>query len=923
MGLYRLLRRSTALRAHTSLIVSAALLVCLASASLVSAQLPPPVLVSIAVTPALPSIAAGTQQQFTATGTFSDGSMQDITNAVTWTTGNPGVATISPTGLATAVSTGSTSVIATQGAIFGSTNLTVTDPTLLSITITPHVATIFLGTTQQFSAVGFYSDGSTQDVTKSAHWTSSKAAVATISNAGATHGLATSKAVGTTTIGATLKGLSDAATLMVSPAALVSIAVTPSNPTIPLGTTQQFTATGTYTDGTMQNVTATVTWSSSLTAVAAVSNNPGTNGLATSAGQGTTSIAATSGAILGATTLTVTKPALVSIAISPANPSVIVGSTQQFTATGTYTDGSSQNITTSVTWASDALGVASISIAGVATAVAAGTAHISASSGTVTNSTTLTVTGIPGPSCSLQVSPASGNAPLTVTATATCQGGKGTLSGVIGFGDGFYQTGLSAKHTFPSAGTFTVTATATDGAGNSSKPASSSVSVSDAPTFFVGVSNGQIQQLNTSSKLLQTLSTGQGGSVTGMAFDPFDSLYVTDFTADAVTKFDGNGNLVGNFGTGYNCKPESIVFDSAGNAYVGETGCSHALLKFDPYGNLVHGWSVTTEIEGSDWIDLAPDQCTIFYTSQGTTIFRFNVCTGKQLALFATGLHTALGLRILSDGGVLVADSQDIVRFDSAGRNIMTYTATGEKCLVSVTLDPDGSSFWAVDYCTSDIIHVDLTSGNQLAKFNTGTPTQTVYGIAMRGAAATTTAAGPFVATQQTLSLAAGQSGSLDLTFAPGTADANQTFALSCAQLPVGAKCSFSPQTVAATSSGTLPVQVTVSTTGASASLLPALFRSKIWLALWLVLPAMVLFGGIDRKSRLAGVILVLIALLLFLIACGGSSSSSNTSPGGSTPTPSPPNPSSLATPAGTYSIVIQATSNNLVSSTVISLTVH
>jgi len=882
------------------------------------------VLVSIAVTPPNPSIAEGAMQQFTATGTFSDSHTQDVSASVTWASGSSAVATISSTGLASGVAPGTSTISASSGGITGSTLLTVTDPALLSLTVTPHVATIPLGTTQQFTAVGFFSDGSTQDVTTSVHWTSSQGAVATVSNSRNSSGLATSQGVGTTTISASLKGLSDSATLSVSAAALVSISVTPSNPTIALGTTQQFKATGTYTDDSTKDVTSVVTWSSSLASVAVISNNAGSNGLATSAGEGTTNITANSGAISGATTLTVAMPALVSIAIAPTNPSILIGATQQFTATGTYTDSSSKDLTSSVTWSSDAMSVASINASGLATAVAPGSAHISASSGSVTNSTTLTVTGIPGPSCSLNVSPASGNAPLTVTATAICQGGKGALTGLISFGDGFYQSGLSASHAFATAGTFTVSAVATDEAGNSSKAASTPVSVSDTATYFVGVSNGQIQQFDTSGKLRATLSTGQGGSVTGMGFDLSDALYVSDFTADTVTKFDGKGNLVGNFGSGYNCKPESIVFDSDGNAYVGETGCSHALLKFDPYGNLVHGWSVTTEVEGSDWIDLAPDQCTIFYTSQGTTIFRFNACTGEQLPVFATGLHTALGLRVLPDGGALAADTQDIVRFDSAGRNIMTYTASGEKCWVSVTLDRDGSSFWAVDYCTSDVIHFDLTSGNQLAKFNTGTPTQTVYGIAMRGAVAKTTAAGPLVASQQTLSVAAGQSTSLDLTFAPVSSAANQTFAFSCAQLPVGAKCSFSPQTAVASASGTLPLQVTVSTTGATASLIIPLFRSLIRLALCLVLPGMILFGGINRKKRLTGATVALIVVLIFLVACGGSSSSGNNSQGGgSNQTPPPPNPSSLATPAGTYSIVIQATSNSLVSSTVVKLTVH
>ena len=440
------------------------------------------------------------------------------------------------------------------------------------------------------------------------------------------------------------------------------------------------------------------------------------------------------------------------------------------------------------------------------------------------------------------------------------------------------------------------------------------------------MSNGQIEQFDTSGNLLKTLNTGRSGSVTGMAFDALDALYVTDFTADGVSKFDGSGNLIGNFGAGYNCQPESIVFDKAGNAYVGETGCSHALLKFDPYGNLVAGSAVTTEVEGSDWIELASDQCTILYTSQGTTVFRFNACTGQQQPTFATGLHTGLGLRVLPDGGVLVADDQNIVRLDSAGRTIGTYNATGENCWVSLTLDPDGTSFWAVDFCTSDIVRFDITSGNQLAKFNAGTPTQTVYGIAMRGAAAATTAAGPLLATQQTLSVTAGQTASFGLAFAPLSSAENQTFSFSCANLPIGAACTFSPQTALVTSSGVPPIQVTVSTTAVKASLAPSPFAPSSLYALGLLLPGLVLLKDIRRKGTGKGLRLVTLAVVLVVLAslpaCGGGSPATTSTPT-SNPTPLPPTPSSLATPAGTYSIVIQAGSNSLVSSTVVSLSVH
>ena len=886
----------------------------------------PAVLVSIAVTPADPSIALGDTQQFTATGTFSDSHAQDLTETATWASDTPSSATVNQGGLATGVGTGTATISATSGEIAGSTVLTVTGAVLVSITITPQMATIPLGTTQQFTATGTYSDGTKKDLTKKGHWSSSNATVATISNADATHGLATSEGVGTTTIGIALDGVSDSATLTISPAALTSIMIAPSTPTIALGTAQQFTATGAYTDGSTQNITSVVTWSSSLATVAVISNSPGTNGLATSAGIGTTNITAASGGISTATTLTVGMAALVSIAILPVSPSIPLGATQQLTATGTYTDGSSQNLTQSVTWSSDALSVASVSATGLATTIGVGVADITATSGSIMSSTTITVTAPLPPTCSLQVSPTSGSAPLSVAVVASCvsHNENGIVSTVISFGDGFYQSGPSTSHTFVTAGSFAVTVVATDSAGNSSQPVLSSVSVSNAPSFFVGVSNGQIEQFSTAGTLLKTLNTGLGGSVTGMGFDASGVLYVTNFTADTVSKFRG-GNLIGTFGTGYNCKPESIVFDSVGNAYVGETGCSHALLKFDPYGNLLHGWAVTTEVEGSDWIDLASDQCTIFYTSQGTTVFRFNACTGEQLPVFATGLQTGLGLRILSDGGVLVADSQDIVRFDSAGGIISTYTASGENCWVSVTLDPDGTSFWAVDYCTSDIIHFDLNTGDQLAKFNTGTPTQTVYGIAMAGAAKQTAPAGPLIAAQQTLSVTAGEMGSFDLTFTPTATALNQTFTFSCAQLPIGAKCSFSPQTVLATSSGVPPIEVTVSASNTTAFLRKPPFADPRFFALCLPLAGMVLLGGARRKDKGKTLALLTfiaaVAVLASLFACGGSSSSNNKV--NNNPKPPPPNPSSLATPAGTYSIVIQASSNSLASSTVISLGVH
>ena len=119
---------------------------------------------------------------------------------------------------------------------------------------------------------------------------------------------------------------------------LESIEITPSILQAAAGTKAQFTATGVFTDNSTQDLTAQVMWASSDGAVATVSNDPGSNGLATAANVGSTTLTATSGDVSGDTTLTVTDAMLVSIEVSPASPRVANGLTQQFTAIGHYTD---------------------------------------------------------------------------------------------------------------------------------------------------------------------------------------------------------------------------------------------------------------------------------------------------------------------------------------------------------------------------------------------------------------------------------------------------------------------------------------------------------------------------------------------------------------------------------------------------------
>src|SRR5258707_7884372 len=129
---------------------------------------------------------------------------------------------------------------------------------------------------------------------------------------------------------------------------LTSIAAAPATPaSLKVGATQQFTATGTFSDSTTADISSTVTWTSGTPGTATISST----GLATGVAAGTTQITASkSGVTSPAVTLKVIS--LASIAVTPNPASVAVASTVQFTATGTYSDASTANITTQVTWAS-------------------------------------------------------------------------------------------------------------------------------------------------------------------------------------------------------------------------------------------------------------------------------------------------------------------------------------------------------------------------------------------------------------------------------------------------------------------------------------------------------------------------------------------------------------------------------------------
>ena len=631
-------------------------------------------LISIAVTPVNPSVMTGSTQQFSANGTYSDGSVQDLTSQATWTSSNPAVATVNASGLASAALAGNTTISAGMDGVSGSSTLTVQPPpvtitttslpngtvgTVYTATVmasggslpydwsmavgslpadlslnpvsgviagTPSAAGTFDFTMQvndssdpaqaatkplRITVVSFAgSIGNTNDGTSTDYiWSSgawinacrfqaaSNMTVATMfAKVGGIRGKykcaiyndissRPSRLLGSTaevsnpasvwqpfplTSSVVLTNgncywlaiWSDDANARVcysasngtlrwgqysyamwpdpivtsgggsfnyciyakgatATATLTRITVTPANPSILAGGTQQFTATGTYSDGSTQNISSQATWNSSSLAVATV--NAG--GLATAVLAGSTTISTTLAGVTGSTALTVQpSPTLTSIAVSPANSIIELGSSQQFTATGTYSDGTSRNITSQVIWTSSMTSVATVNTAGLATCVSAGTATISAVLAGISGSTVLTVQPVPLSITTASLPNSTANVAYSAALEATggiAPYGWSVASGSLPPGLTLNASSGAIAGTPTATGTFNFTAQVTD-SGTPAQTATKSLSITVPSAGSIWTSTtvpGRVDGGTTrAAELGVKFSSEVAGTVTGIRF---------------------------------------------------------------------------------------------------------------------------------------------------------------------------------------------------------------------------------------------------------------------------------------------------------------------------------------------------------------------------------------------------------------------
>ncbi|MCR8626265.1 hypothetical protein BEN42_02990, partial [Leptospira interrogans serovar Canicola] len=350
-------------------------------------------LVEIQITPAAASKAKGLTERFKATGIFTDNSNSDITNQVTWNSSNTDILTVSNTnakrGLGSTLKQGTVKVTASMGGIEDSVDFTVTQATLTSIEVSPTRASIAKGMTQKFTATGIFTDHSKKNITEQVTWKSSSKALSML-NAPGEEGTGKAIAVGNISITATLEKLSGKTDITVTPAVLTSIQISPVKHCLVKGLTEKFSATGIYSDNSSKDITSAVTWHSSNNSVATISNTKGYQGQAHGTGTGTVDIKATLGNVSSQVSkLSVTAAELIEIVLNPTSSHKAKGLTENFKATGVFTDNSTKDITDQVTWKSSNTAYAKISNAtgskGVVNALSKGTSHISATLGSISS----------------------------------------------------------------------------------------------------------------------------------------------------------------------------------------------------------------------------------------------------------------------------------------------------------------------------------------------------------------------------------------------------------------------------------------------------------------------------------------------------------------------------------------------------------
>jgi hypothetical protein len=319
-------------------------------------------LLSISLSPLATSTPVGVDVNYQAHAFYSDGSKRDITQIGAWSSREPSVAAISfigaKSGQANAFAIGTTDIIISFDGLTKSTPLTVTNAIVTELQISPLDPSVPVGTEGRFIATAYFTDDTTHDVTNKTNWLVDDYSVVAVVPLGNSGGYAQALSQGSALLTANYGGESTSTTITVSAAVLESLSLTPSQATIPMGTTQQYQLFGVYSDGNSHDLTSFASYQSSDATAASID----ANALATAHLTSTTGVTITATYLAKQTTasLKVSDGNLEYITVEPAEQNVAIGHQYNLKAQAYYTGGVNNDVTKLATWSVEKGDVASV-----------------------------------------------------------------------------------------------------------------------------------------------------------------------------------------------------------------------------------------------------------------------------------------------------------------------------------------------------------------------------------------------------------------------------------------------------------------------------------------------------------------------------------------------------------------------------------
>jgi hypothetical protein len=597
---------------------------------------------------------------------------------------------------------------------------------------------------------------------------------------------------------------------------LQSIAVTPSTVVLQALGNQQYTAACTYSDGSTANCTSSATWASSSMGVITVNNA----GMATGVAQGNASIIATSGSIQGQAAVTVPAATLQKVTVTPGSLTVPVGSAQQFKATGTYSDSSTTDVTSQVTWSSSNPAVVASNSAGLASTMSQGNASIIAASGKVQGQAAVIVSAaVAAPN----FSPTAG----TYTSAQT----------------------VTISTTTPSATIYYTTNGATPTASSPVYSGPITVSASETLEAIAVASGGSASSASSAAYTITPPTATPAFSPAGGTYSSAQTVSISTTTPSATIYYTTNGATPTTSSPVYS-GPITVTANETINTIAVAAGYKTSAMGSASYTvNLPQAATPALSPATGTYssaqtvtISTTTPSATIYYTTNGSTPTTSSAVYSGPITVSAS--ETVEAIAVAAGDSTSVVGSADYTinpvpgapTFSPAGGTyVSAQTVTIQTTLASATIyyttngsTPTTSSpiySGSITVAASETIHaiavaVDNANGFDKAR---GRKTATATYLASTAGSATYTidlAAPTFAVTilPAALTVTAKQSGTVTVLVAPQNGFASSV-SFSCSGLPAGTSCSFAPATVTpsgAVASTTLTIAVSTATAALS-----------------------------------------------------------------------------------------------------------